>query len=68
MQIKLAYETYDNKTRLKVQYIDAEDATPTGVPKADDAARRSIATRLGARLRANAGDTPTPNSDACLCR
>jgi len=60
VQVKLAFETYDNKTRLKVQYVDAEGATPSGVPQADDAARRTIATRLGAKFRANAGGTPAP--------
>jgi hypothetical protein len=60
VQVKLAFETYDNKTRLKVQYVDAENATPTGVPQADDAARRSIGTRLGSKFRANAGGTPAP--------
>lgn len=60
VQVKLAFETYDNKTRLKVQYVDAEDATPSGIPQADDAARRTIATRLGAKFRANAGGTPAP--------
>lgn len=60
VQVKLAFETYDNKTRIKVQYVDAEDATPSGVPQADDAARRTIATRLGAKFRANAGGTPAP--------
>jgi hypothetical protein len=58
VQLKLAFETYDNKTRLKVQYVDAEDATPSGVPQADDAARRAIGTRLGSKFRANAGGTP----------
>lgn len=60
VQVKLAFETYDNKTRLKVQYVDAEGATPSGIPQADDAARRTIATRLGAKFRANAGGTPAP--------
>lgn len=60
VQIKLTFETYDNKTRLKVQYVDAEDATPSGVPQADDTARRAIATRLGAKFRANAGGMPAP--------
>lgn len=60
VQVKIAFETYDNKTRLKVQYVDAENATPTGVPQADDAARRSIGTRLGSKFRANVGGTPAP--------
>ncbi|TWT40486.1 hypothetical protein RAS1_41970 [Phycisphaerae bacterium RAS1] len=60
VQVKLAFEQYNNRTRIKVQYVDAEDASPAGVPQADDAARRSIATRLGAKFRANAGGTPAP--------
>lgn len=60
VQVKLAYETFDGKTRLRVQYVDAEDATPSGVPQADDTARRSIGTRLGSKFRANAGGTPAP--------
>ena len=60
VQVKLAYDTYDGKTRLKVQYVNAENATPTSVPIADDTTRRSIGTRLGSKFRANAGGTPTP--------
>ena len=60
VQVKLIYETYEGKTRLKVQYVNQENATPMGVPRADDAARRAISTRLGAKLRANAGGTSTP--------
>ncbi|MBK8915024.1 MAG: hypothetical protein IPM64_10570 [Phycisphaerales bacterium] len=60
VQVKLAFEQYDNRTRIKVQYVDAENASPLGVPQADDASRRSIATRLGAKFRANAGGTPAP--------
>ncbi len=60
VQVKLAFEEYNNRTRIKVQYVDAEDATPSGVPQADDAARRAIGTRLGAKFRANAGGTPAP--------
>jgi hypothetical protein len=60
VQVKLTFETYDNKTRIKVKWVDAEDATPAGVPQADDSMRRSIGTRLGAKLRANAGGTPAP--------
>lgn len=63
VQIKLEYETYDGKDRLKVRYIDAADATPSGVPKASDETRRSLAGRLGAKLRALSGapvTTPKP--------
>ena len=58
VQVKLVFEEYNNRTRIKVQYVDAEDATPSGVPQADDAGRRAIATRLGAKFRANAGGNP----------
>lgn len=62
VQVKLAFEQYQGKTRLKVQYIDAEDSTgrPGGVPRADDNTRRALANRLGAKLRANAPGSPAP--------
>lgn len=60
VQVKLAFEEYQNKKRLKVQYIDAEDSAGGSVPRADDNARRSLANRLGSKLRANAGGTPAP--------
>jgi hypothetical protein len=69
VQVKLAFEQYQGKTRLKVQYVDAENSTggPGNVPRADDSTRRSLANRLGAKLRANAAPgtgtpvrTPTP--------
>jgi hypothetical protein len=61
VQVKLAFEQYQGKMRLKVQYIDAENSTGGGgVPRADDNTRRSLANRLGAKLRANAGGTPSP--------
>lgn len=60
VQVKLAFEEYQGKTKLKVQYIDAENSTGGGVPRADDNTRRSMANRLGAKLRANAGGTPAP--------
>lgn len=60
VQLKLAYEEYNGQIRIKVKFIDAENATPNDVPKADDAGRRSINTRLGAKFRANAGGAPAP--------
>ena len=62
VQVKLAFEEYQGKTRLKVQYINAENSTGGGVPRADDNTRRSLANRLRAKLRANAGGTPAPAS------
>ena len=58
VQVKLEFELYEGKTRLKVRYVDAENATPAGVPKADDNTRRNLSTRLGSKLRALAGGTP----------
>ena len=60
VQVKLTFEEYEGRTRIKVQYVDAENASPASVPQADDTARRSIGSRLGAKFRANAGGTPAP--------
>ena len=60
VQVKLAFEEYDGKTRIKVQYVNPEDWSGGGVPVADDSMRRSIAGRLGAKFRANAGGSPAP--------
>lgn len=60
VQVKLAFEAYDGKTRIKVQYVNPEDWAGGGVPVADDTMRRSIANRLGAKFRANAGGRATP--------
>ena len=59
VQIKLEYEQYNGQRKIKVRYVDAEDSDGRGlVPKADDAARRSLSMRLGSKLRALAGGTP----------
>jgi hypothetical protein len=60
VQIKLGFEEYEGKQRIKVQFVDAEGASPRDVPKADDNSRRSINTRLGAKFRAMAGGSPAP--------
>ncbi len=60
VQVKLAIEEYNGKSRVKVKYVDAEHASPTDVPQADDNERRTIGSRLGAKFRANAGGTPVP--------
>lgn len=60
VQVKLVFEEYGGKTRIKVQYVNPEDWAGGGVPTADDSMRRSIAGRLGAKLRANAGGSPAP--------
>jgi hypothetical protein len=58
VQLKLAFEEYDGKETLKVQFLNPYGAKPGGVPKADDDFRRAIGNRLGAKFRALAGGTP----------
>jgi hypothetical protein len=57
VQVKLGYELYNGKQRLKVQFVDPESAAPAGAARADDNTRRSLSTRLGSKLRALAGGT-----------
>lgn len=54
VQIQTEFETYDGVERLKVKWLYSGDSTP-GVQKLDDAARKSVQNRLGAKLRALAG-------------
>ena len=59
VQLKLAFEEYNGKTRLKVQYLNPFGSTGTGgVKKADDTTKTSIRNRLGSKLRAVAGPAP----------
>lgn len=59
VQVKLAAEQYNGKTRMKVQYLNPFGATGGGgVTKADDSTRKSITDRLGSKLRATAGPAP----------
>lgn len=61
VQITVALESYDGKTRPKVKWLSHEDAEPTqGVARADGPARLAIGNRLGPKLRANAGGAPRP--------
>jgi len=56
VQLKLAFEEYNGKTRLKVQYLNPFGSTGAGgVTKADGAAKTAIRNRLGSKLRAIAG-------------
>lgn len=60
-QVTLGYEQYDGKDRLKVQWINPYDSTPGGdMKKAGPEERRSIANRLGAKLRAMSSGSPVP--------
>jgi len=60
VQVKLAFEEYEGKQKIKVKYVDSEDATGGGVRKADDQVRKAVNTRLGSKFRALAGGTPAP--------
>lgn len=56
VQLKLAFEEYNSKTRLKVQYLNPYGSTGGGsVTKAEGAAKTGILNRLGSKLRALAG-------------
>jgi len=56
VQVKLAFEEYNGKTRLKVQYLNPYGSTGGGaVTKAEGAAKTAIHNRLGSKLRALAG-------------
>lgn len=56
VQLRLAFEEYGGKTRLKVQYLNPYGSTGGGsVTKAEGAAKTAIRNRLGSKLRALAG-------------
>ncbi len=59
VQVKLGFEEYGGKTRLRVQYLNPFGSTGVGgVSKADAATRRTIGNRLGSKLRALSGPAP----------
>ena len=59
VQVRLGFEEYGGKTRLKVQFLNPYGSTGGGgVTKADGTTRKSIANRLGSKLRAVAGPAP----------
>jgi len=65
VQVKLGFEEYGGKTRIKVQFLNPFGSTAGGgVSKADDATRRTISNRLGSKLRAMAGPAQTPTKPA----
>jgi len=59
VQVKLGVEQYQGKERIKVQFLNPHGSVPGGVSRGDDAIRKSVNTRLGAKFRALAG-TPAP--------
>ncbi len=61
VQVRLAFEEYQGKNRIKVKFLNPYGAAPTGgVTKADEGKRRALSARLGAKFRALAGGTPAP--------
>ena len=58
VQLKLGFEEYHGRQRIKVRFLNPYGSEAAGVSKADDAARRSIGNRLGSKFRAHAGGTP----------
>jgi len=61
VQVRLAFEEYQGKNRIKVKFLNPYGSAPTGgVTKADENVRRSLNARLGAKFRALAGGTPAP--------
>jgi hypothetical protein len=61
VQLVIVIDTYNNRSRPKVKYINAENSEPaSGVQRANDATLQMISNRIGSKLRANAGGTPRP--------
>jgi len=58
VQVKLAFEEYEGKQNLKVQFLNPYGSQRGGVAKADDGLRRNVGNRLGSKFRALAGGTP----------
>ena len=66
IQLTLGYETWEGKTRLKVQWLNTWDAESSGQPiiKSDKPVLTAMQSKLGAKLRAINGpvsqNTPPP--------
>jgi hypothetical protein len=63
-QATLGWEEWQGQNKLKVKWLNPYDFDPTGggVPHSDDAVRRRIQARLGAKLRATAGPAAASSS------
>jgi hypothetical protein len=61
VQVKLGFEEYNGKQRIKVQFLNPHGSAPSGVRKGDENVRKSVNARLGAKLRATAGSVPSPS-------
>lgn len=62
VQVTLAFETYQGRDRIRVQWLNpyGREVQAGGVRRGNDDTRRTISTRLGSKLRANAGGTTQP--------
>jgi hypothetical protein len=60
VQVKLANEEYNGKTKLKVQFLNPYGSMAGSVPKGDEKTHQNIRTRLSAKLRAYMGGAPAP--------
>lgn len=62
VQITVDWQTYQGKENLKVQFLNPYGSTRGngGVTRSDDKTRRTIESRIGAKLRAHAGGTSSP--------
>ena len=58
VQVRLAFEEFNGKPNLKVQFLNPYGSQRGGVPRADDDLRRNVGVRLGSKFRALAGGTP----------
>lgn len=59
VQVTIKAEEYNGQTKLKVAWLDGADSDPNGGGiKKDPAVVKSIASRLGSKLRAAAGGSP----------
>lgn len=59
VKITCEFEEYNGNTRLKVKWLDNENAEPA-MKKVSEAEKKAIASRFGSKLRANAGGTTVP--------
>ncbi len=58
VQLKLGFEEYGGKTRLKVQYLNPYGSTGGGgVTRADESTKAGIRNRLGSKFRAHSGSS-----------
>lgn len=60
VSVTLGMEEYNGKSRMKVQFVNPENFNGGRVSRADANELKSLQSRLGSKLRALSGGTPTP--------